>query len=159
MFKVKFSITETDRRILFWGIILTVMVPALIGCGASIYGRLQSSQEVTEAFGNSQVLSDHRYYYSGFERIPYGIIGIHNNYKLRSSNWKLINMNSTLLNQLTYRMEHVYRVEPRGAWILDQNGNRVGIWYSSQYWTKVKVEKDNQIVVVTPNPPDLSGIP
>jgi len=63
------------------------------------------------------------------------------------------------LNQLIYRMEHVYSLEPRGAWILDQDGNRVGIWYSSRYQTTVKIEKDNYVVVVTPEPPDLRGIP
>jgi hypothetical protein len=56
-------------------------------------------------------------------------------------------------------MSHVYSIEPRGAWILDQDGNRVGIWYSSRYQTTVKIEKDNYVVVVTPEPPDLRGIP
>lgn len=146
-------------RLFLLSLVLTVIVPALSGCGSPVYGRLENSREITEVFVSSQVLPDYQYYYNGFERIPYGIIGIDKNYNLRSSNWKLIDLNPTLLNQLTYRMKHVYRVEPRGAWILDHEGNRLGIWYSAQYWTKVKREKDNQIVVLTPPPPDLSGIP
>ena len=159
MFKIELEHLQAVKRLFFLGFLLAVLVPALSGCGPSVYGRLESSREVTEAFTGSQVLANHRYYYYGFQRIPYGIIGIDQNYTLRTSNWKLIDMNPTLLNQLIYRMQHVYRVEPRGAWILDQEGNRLGIWYSSQYWTKVKLEKDNQVVVVTPTPPDLSGIP
>jgi hypothetical protein len=159
MFKMEFSVAGATGRVLFLSLLLAVMVSAFFGCGPSTYGRLQSSREVTEAFDSSQVLSDHQYYFSGFERVPYGIIGINHSYKLRSGNWKLIDMNPTLLNQLTYRMQHVYRVGPRGAWILDPDGNRVGIWYSSQNWTKVKLEKNNQVVVVTPRPPELSGIP
>jgi len=158
MFKIEFSAAGTTGRFLFVSLALAVMVSVLSGCGSSSYGRLQSSHEATEVFKNSEVLSDHQYYYSGFQRIPYGIIGIDNKYRLRSSQWKPMDLNPTLLNQLTYRMEHVYSLNPRGAWILDQDGNRVGIWYSSRYWTKVRLEKDNQIVVVTPKPPDLSGI-
>jgi len=52
----------------------------------------------------------------------------------------------------------VYSLNPRGAWILDHEGNRLGIWYSSQYQTLVKQEKDGRIVVVTPEPPDLRGV-
>ena len=135
------------------------MMAVLSGCGSSHYGRLQSSHEVTQVFRNNQILSDHQYFYSGFQRIPYGIIGIASRYKLRSSRWKPIELNPTLLNQLAYRMDHVYSIQPRGAWILDQDGNRIGIWYSARYQTKVLIEKDNNVVVVTPEPPDLRGIP
>lgn len=159
MCKKGLNIAGAMIRFLLLSLFLTAIVTTSVGCGSSTYGRLETSREVTEVFDGSQVLPDFQYYYSGFERIPYGIIGIDNKYRLRSSNWKLIDMNPTLLMQLTDRMEYVYRIAPRGAWILDQDGNRLGIWYSSQYWTKVKLEKDNQIVVVTPTPPDLSGIP
>ena len=145
--------------LLFLSITPALMIAVLSGCGSSIYGRLQSSHEVTQVFKNNQILSDHQYYFSGFQRIPYGIIGIGSRYRLRSSRWKPIELNPTLLNQLAYRMEHVYSMQPRGAWILDQDGNRIGIWYSSRDQTKVILEKDNYVVVVTPEPPDLRGIP
>jgi len=130
-----------------------------IGCSAPISGSLQSSPEVTEVFEKSQILSNHQYYVSGFQRIPYAIIAVDNNFQLRTGRWKPIDMDSTALNQLIYRMEHVYSLNPRGAWILDPEGNRLGVWYSSQYQTKVKREKGNRIVVVNPEPPDLRGIP
>jgi len=144
---------------LFLSILAALMMAVLSGCGSSNYGRLQSSHEVTQVFRNNQILSDHQYFYSGFQRIPYGIIGIASRYRLRSSRWKPIELNPTLLNQLAYRMDHVYSIQPRGAWILDQDGNRIGIWYSARYQTKVLIEKDNNVVVVTPEPPDLRGIP
>ena len=141
-------------------VVLVLMMAALsVGCGSPIYGRLQSSHEVTQMFKDNQVLSDHQYYLSGFQRVPTGIVGIGNNYKLRSTSWKPINMTPTLMNQLAYRMTHVFSLDPRGAWILDQDGNRVGIWYSSRFQTTVRMEKDNYVVVVTPEPPDLRGIP
>ena len=159
MLKNKLIVAGAKGWFLFLNIPLVLMIAVLSGCGSPNYGRLQSSHEVTQMFKNNQILSDHQYYFSGFQRIPYGIVGIVNNYKLRSSRWKPIELNPTILNQLTYRMVHVYSLEPRGAWILDPDGNRVGIWYSSRNQTKVKMEKDNHVVVVTPEPPDLRGIP
>lgn len=159
MFKNNLIVAGAKGRFLFLYIVLALMMAVLSGCGSSTHGRLQNSHEVTQVFQNQQILSDHQYYFSGFQRIPYGIIGIGSKYRLRSSRWKAIQLNPTLLNQLIYRMEHVYSLEPRGAWILDQDGNRVGIWYSSRYQTTVKIEKDNYVVVVTPEPPDLRGIP
>ncbi len=144
---------------LFLSILPALMMAVLSGCGSSNYGRLQSSHEVTQVFRNNQILSDHQYFYSGFQRIPYGIIGIDNTYTLRSSHWKPIELNPTLLNQLKYRMARVYSLDPRGAWILDPEGNRMGIWYSSRSNTRIRIEKNNQIVVLTPEPPDLRGIP
>jgi hypothetical protein len=143
----------------FISIFIVMTLAVLSGCSSPSYGRLQSSHEVTQLFQDNQILSDHLYYYSGFQRIPYGIIGIDNKFTLRSGRWRPIELDPTLLNQLDYRMRHVYSREPRGAWILDPEGRRVGIWYSARYQTTVIMEKDNQVVVVTPEPPDLRGIP
>ena len=159
MFNKNLIVARAKGWFLFLNIVLALMMTALSGCGSPNYGRLQSSHEVTQMFKNNQILSDHQYYFSGFQRIPTGIVGIGNNYRLRSSSWKPIDLTPTVLNQLAYRMVHVYSLEPRGAWILDQDGNRIGIWYSSRHWTTVKMEKDNIVVVVTPEPPDLRGMP
>ena len=159
MIQRKWGLTATADRFLLGCWILVMGALSLSGCGASNYGSLQNSPEASQIFESNQLIPNYRYYYSGFQRIPYGIIGIDNNFTLRSNRWKPIELNPTVLKQLSYRMEHVYSLNPHGAWILDQNGNRVGIWYSSQNSTKIKIEKDNQIVVVTPEPPDLRGIP
>ena len=159
MLKINLILAGEKGWFLFLNIFLVLMTAVLFGCGTPSYGRLQNSDEVTQMFKNNQILSEHQYYFSGFQRIPYSIVGIGNNYKLRSSRWKPIDLNPTILNQLAYRMSYVYSLEPRGAWILDPNGNRVGIWYSSTYQTTVKIGKDNHIVVVTPEPPDLRGSP
>jgi hypothetical protein len=159
MFERKSGVTEKAGRILRLCFILVLGAMVLSGCGTSNNGRLQKSREASQIFKNNQVLPDYTYYYSGYQRIPYGIIGIDNTYTLRSNQWKPIELNPTLLNQLKFRMAHVYSLDPRGSWILDPEGNRVGIWYSSQNQTRIRILKDNQIVVLTPEPPDLRGIP
>jgi len=131
----------------------------LAGCGSVTYGRLENSPEVTQVFRNGQVLSSYQYYISGFQRIPYAIIAIDNNYQLRSGRWQPLDMDSSTLNQIVFRMDAVYSLTPRGSWIVDQEGHRLGVWYSSQYQTKVERDKNNQIMVVSPEPPDLRGVP
>ena len=159
MIGINKNVTAAATRFLFAILILTLGTLFLAGCSASSYGRLQSSPEITQVFKENRILSNHQYYVSGFQRIPYAIIAIEDSYQLRSKRWQPVNIDATALNQLVYRMEHVYSLNPRGAWILDQEGNRLGIWYSSEYQTKVRREKDNRITVVTPAPPDLRGIP
>jgi hypothetical protein len=157
MFKTKTYASGAKAR-LFLPVILALMTFLFAGCGSATFGRLQNSPEVTEVFRKSQILSNHQYYISGFQRVPYAIIAIDRNYQLRSSRWQPIDMDSSTLNQIVYRMEHVYSLTPRGAWIADHEGNRLGVWYSSQYQTTVTRENNNRIVVVSPEPPDLRGV-
>jgi hypothetical protein len=147
------------NRFLFYSLALAMVVLVFTGCSTPVSGRLQNSPEVTELFKSSQILPNHKYYVSGFQRIPYAIIAIDNNYELRIRNWKPIDIDSASLNQLVYRMEHVYSLNPRGYWILDQDGSRVGAWYSSQIQTRIKRDREGRIEVASPEPPDLRGIP
>jgi hypothetical protein len=151
--------TSGDKVRLFLKLILALMTLFFTGCGSATFGRLQNSPEVTQVFKNSQILSGHQYYVSGFQRVPYAIIAIDSKYQLRSGRWQPIDMDSSTLKQIIYRMEVVYSLAPRGAWIVDHEGNRLGVWYSSQYQTKVDRDEKNQIVVVSPEPPDLRGVP
>ena len=149
---------STKTRFELYRMIPILMVLAFAGCSATASGRLQNSPEVTKVFQSYQILPNHQYYISGFQNIPFAIIAIDNNYQLRPSRWKPIDMNTSGLSQLIYRMDMVYSLNPRGAWIVDHEGNRVGVWFSSQYQTVVRREKENQIVVLAPEPPDLRGI-
>jgi hypothetical protein len=130
----------------------------LVACSSATYGRLENSPEVTQVFKNGEILSKHQYYVSGFQGVPYAIIAIDSNYQLRPGRWRPLDLDSAALNQILYRMDFVYSLIPRGAWIVDHEGHRLGVWYSSQYQTTVERRKNNQIMVVSPEPPDLRGI-
>ena len=161
MCKKQRRIFGTGGRYLYLCFCLALGALFLSGCGAYKYGSLQYSPEADQKFEKNQLIPDYTYYYTGFQRIPYAIIGIDNQYSLRPGRktWKQIELNTTLLNQLKYRMAHVYSINPRGSWILDHEGSRVGIWYSSQNVSKIRIEQNRQITVTSPEPPDLRGIP
>jgi len=159
MSKRQLRVFGTTGRYLYLCVSLALGAISLVGCGPSNYGSLQYSPEANQMFENNQLIPNYTYYYSGFQRIPYGIIGIDNSYSLSSSRWKPFELNPEVLNKLSYRMAQVYSLNPRGSWILDQEGNRVGIWYSSRNETKIKIKENRKIVVLAPEPPDLRGIP
>ncbi len=147
------------NHMLLRGLALALFALVFAGCSTPVSGRLERSPEATEVFRKNQILADHQYYISGDQRVPFAIIAIDNNYQLKFDRWRAIDMNPTQLSQLTYRMEQVYSINPRGAWIVDNDGTRLGIWYSSQTQTLVRRDRENRIVVVNPDPPDLRGIP
>lgn len=138
---------------------LLVLLGILVcGCSAQ-YGRLEHSRELTRAFRSGHVFSGYLYYYSGYEQVPTGIIGIQERYSLNSRIWREIDLTDIQLRQMVARMARIYNVSPRGSWILDADGRRVGIWYSARYQTTVRLNPDHQITVVSPESPELRGIP
>ena len=131
----------------------------MLGGCASRYGRIQRNHEVTELFETQQILPDYTYYYNGFQAIPYVIVGIDNQYTLRSSIWHRVKLTPDMLRQLVTRMQSVYSGQPLGAWILGPDDERLGIWYSTERQTAVRLREDNSIVLAAPLPPDMRGIP
>lgn len=147
------------KSVLITGMGLMMVFFSLTACTTANYGSLKRSADVTQLFETQKILPNHDYYFYGFERIPYAIIGIHHDYQLQSKSWQYIKLTPVGLNQLMYRMDIVYLNPPRGAWILDPDGNRIGIWYSSELEVAVRMRQDNKVLVSPPKPPDLSGGP
>lgn len=129
----------------------------LCSCANSNYGKLEASQEITKIFDNYQILPDHYYYYSGMQGVPDAIVGIHSSYSFKSKTWQQVDLSSFLLRKWIDRMTYVQMITPRGAWILSPDGNRIGVWYSAQRQTTVRVEQGNRVVIVPPPFPGLKG--
>ena len=131
---------------------------SLFACATSNYGTLQPSSEITKIFENSRILSDHLYYFSGLQGVPDAIIAVHPSYSLRSRNWQKVDFTPATLNTWVFRMTAIPLIQPQGAWILDPEENRIGIWFAAQRQTVVRLEPNNRVVIVPPEPPDLKTI-
>lgn len=143
----------------FSAVLGIVLVMVLCSCTTSNYGKLQRSPEITKIFDDHRILAEHSYYYSGLQGVPDAILGLHNNYTLKSKLWQAVDFDSQLLKTWVNRMAYVHLVTPRGAWILDPEGHRIGVWYSARHQTTVRVEKDNHVFIAAPLPPELRGGP
>ncbi len=121
------------------------------------YGKLKRDREVNRTFQTYKVLPGHTYYTSGTANIPYAIIGINNSYKLRPGNWREVEPTTPLLRGWVSRMDNIYGYPPYGSRILDDNGQQIGIWFSSKQWTTVIIEENSEIAILAPEPPGFAG--
>ena len=139
------------------GSLVALSVMILGGCTAtSKNGRLRGDNAVTELFENQQILPDHSYYFNGFQAIPYAIVAIDNQYTLRrSSAWQQIKPDPDYLKQLVTRMQVVYAGIPQGAWIMGPNAERLGLWYSTERQTAVRLTEDNSLRLAAPVRPSM----
>ena len=128
-----------------------------LGLASFKYGKLKRDRDVNLTFETYNILPDHKYYTSGQADIPYAIIGIQNSYRLRPGLWQEINLSKPLLRSWVSHMDNIYGYPPYGSLILDNNGKRIGVWYSSKQWTTVIIEENNEIAVLAPEIPGFRG--
>jgi hypothetical protein len=158
---------ETSISHLTTVLMITVglLLPALGGAvdlelpgGISLkYGKLERSSEITKLFETHQILPDHQYYYSGLGAVPYAIIAIDNQYKLRKGLWNEVEATVPMLRNWVREMDMIYGFPPYGFRILDHNGRQLGVWYSSKQWTTIIIEEENKIAVLAPEAPGFRG--
>lgn len=128
-----------------------------LGLPSFKYGKLKRDRDVNQIFQTYQILPDHKYYTTGREKIPYAIIGVQADYVLRPGLWREIDLTTQLLRSWISQMNNIYGYPPYGSVILDNNGNRIGIWFSSKQWTTVIIEEKNEIAILAPEAPGFRG--
>ena len=132
-----------------------IAVLALFAGCAGNYGSLKRDAEVKQAFESNQVPREYKYYYYG-DSEPYVIFGIEPKYEMDSRMWRDTAPDTAEFKEAIRFMWEDYGYYRFGADILDPNGNKVGILYSSIRETAVKFVGDNQVVVM-PHTPFLWG--
>ena len=141
------------------GVVLGLVVLILMaGCATGNKARLDRSQEVWKAFQQGEVMSGYRYYTTGVENSPDAILGVKEGYTLVTERWTERAMSQELLKQVDGLMD--LKFSPMGggllgSWVLDDEGERIGIWYSPVGLTGVKMLGENKVQV---NPPDPLAI-
>lgn len=133
-------------------LLLIWMLIIFVGCDEQ-YGRIHSSLKVSQMFETYEVLDDYKYYFSGSDVKPDGIIGIHKNYTLDSSLWKPVDLTSQQLQSWIEIITNYHGVtfSNYGAFILDPSGKQIGVWYSQWGEGTIKMKDDNHIMVTTPD--------
>ena len=89
-------------------ITVTVMPSMAVSIINFRYGKLERNREVTRAFEASQISTEYNYYTHGLGNIPYAIIGIDRQYKLRKGLWKPVILTPQKLRGWIRQMDIVY---------------------------------------------------
>jgi hypothetical protein len=143
---------KVSKKKLCFLLVIMVLLSLLMGCAAANYGAIRPSREVNELFESYEVLDNHNYYYSGSAAIPNAIIGIHENFTLKSDLWKPVDLTQDQLKKWILLMtnERGFSIRIYGYHILDPQGAIIGVWYSPHDRTVVKMVGDQHVVVHTP---------
>ncbi len=128
----------------------------LWGCATGQYGGLRYSGEVTRMFDQHAVPTNYHYFITGRSELPYAVIGLQPQYQLVGKFWKPVEP-AIADSLLLWRPDIWDRFEqPQGAWIVDQQGKKIGIWYSMYPSTTIFVQKDDRVEVYSPYTPGNS---
>ena len=138
-----------------WVVIVSMwsLSMVVLGCASGNYGRIAQDDAVTRMFESNTVPSEYTYYTNGRTQMPYAIIGIAPAYPQNALTWTPVAPNThdfaekVKFMYLPVTMDHYE--SPRGAWILDASGKRIGIWYSCYPWAPVK-DKNGTVTVFSP---------
>lgn len=121
----------TKARLMGLAMMSLVGLVSLGACAAG-HGSFRYDDQVDRQFKTLTVLPGHRYYYSGPVSRPRAIIAIDAAYTLASDFWKPVEMTPEVLKNWVQSptRKAYYDVATYGRVILDDKGQRVGVWYS-----------------------------
>jgi len=120
------------------------------GLSTASIGELQISKAVAQNFEAHRFDSDYRYYTLMDGDIPYAVVGLKKDYRIRDISWKKIDPNSAQLSHLMDIVQFfpVQGSVAYGANILDSQSKKIGTWYSS-LTAGVTVNNENKTVSIT----------
>ncbi len=143
------------KRYIIVSIIILAGFFSIIGC-MGLYGRIKSNPDVIKLYTNRFGLPDYNYYYTGRANLPDAVIGIDKKYRFNDRLWGKIQSHQEVykkisnLNYTPFGDSNLF-----GSDIIDNNGLKLGIWFSNYYQTIVKKNPEGTIDVYTPyNPND-----
>ena len=116
------------------GVLIALMLTLNGGVAASAGKKSRTgvvtSREATDIWHSYEIRPDYNYYFTGPTSQPDFIIGIDKKYRLTSKLWKPVDLTPEMLKKwFNYIRPRVgYSQDPYGAFIVDSQGNRVGLF-------------------------------
>ncbi len=119
------------------------------------YGRIKPNPDVIKLYTHQVGLPDYNYYYTGRSNLPDAVIGIDKKYRFNDRLWGKIQSHEEVYRKI-YNLNYTSSGDSDlyGSDIIDNNGLKLGIWFSSYYQTIVKKNPDGTVDVYTPYEPD-----
>lgn len=148
---------KTKRKIMFC--ILITAFFSFSGCSIlhfKDFGKIVPDNDVTNAFTKFQIDSNFKYYISGSDVYPTSILGLNKVYTLDTDVWKEMEMTPKIFNELVTHMQ-IRLIEcclqyQQGYAILDNKGNKIGIWYSMLSGSiAVQMKGNNKVTIYPPS--------
>ena len=122
----------------------------VVGCFQN-YGRIHWDDKITQAFEANQVEPGYNFYQYTIGMRVFAIVGLEPKLKLQSRIWRKLEADTEDFKVATSRIWYENsRIPdyPRGAFIMDPAGEKVGVYFSSIPIVSINFKPDNQVVVM-----------
>lgn len=137
--------------------LLILLSAVLTSCAGGPYGKMQLDNSVRTDFEQGKLLPAHQYYYVGKPGQPYAIIALDQDVELLSPFWRQGDFSRSELIAWSLAIARYYTPPPKGSWILDAQGNKIGAWYGSGPTPTVQSPAADQIKISVPAQPQLKS--
>lgn len=121
-----------------------------VGCSHN-YGRIHWDEKVTQSFDANQVEPDYKFYQYAIGMQVYAIIGLEPELELKSRLWRPLEAGTedfkVALSRMWYN-DFQLPGNPRGADILNPDGEKVGVYFSSLLVVSIDFKPENQVEVM-----------
>jgi len=138
-----------------FAVALFLLSAILVSCGGGPYGKMELDNSVLSYFEQGQLLPEHQYYYAGKPGRPYAIIALDRNIELISPFWRQEDFTGSELTAWSLAIARYYVPPPKGAWLLNAQGNRIGAWYGCGQTPTVQSPTPDQVKIHVPVQPQL----
>ncbi len=147
----------TARALVVLGV---AVVLAVSGCAFGNRGSLRASREVGRAFETLHVYPGYRYWYYYQENNPYAVIGLQPPWRVEDIHWTEVDPQSKTFEKVVGLVERFPAPGgfPFGAYILDLQGETIGVWYSSLS-AGIRADPERRIVFIQTAMPWLDEDP
>ncbi len=145
---------ERRRPIYRAACLLVLVAVAAAGCATAHRGGLRHNREVGRAFETLHAFPDHRYWYYFLENSPYAVVGLKAPFRIEDQNWTEVAPDSKTFEKVVGLVQNfpVRGSFTTGAYILDPQGQTIGVWFSSMN-AGIRVDPDTQIVSIATGMP------
>ena len=150
-----YRLRTTVKTIFMFSLGLLTLVWA-VGCSQN-YGRIHWDDDITRAFETNQVEPGYNFYQYTIGMQVYAIVGFDPKLEMQSRIWRELARDSEDFKVATSRIwynDYQLPVEPRGAVVMNPDGEKVGVYFSSLPFVSIKFNPGNQVMVM----PDLTLI-
>jgi hypothetical protein len=134
--------------------ILCIAALAAAGCSTANRGGLRNSREVGRAFETLHAYPNHRYWFYNLENSPYAVVGLAAPYRIEGMLWTEVDPDTKTFEKVVGLVQTfpVRGAFTYGAYILDPQGQQIGVWYSSMN-AGIKVDPETQLVSISTGMP------
>jgi len=134
---------------------LITLLPLLLlvaACGQPAY-IFHEDFRINASLESYHPLPGYTYYYSGPGDFPLAILGIRPEYHLKKEFWIPVELTEKKLQGWMEVIDNPHRnlqTRYHGKVIRTAEGEEIGIWYSPQEWSTVRLGADREVSIYTP---------